>query len=238
MPLLPLLAAVTALQYPLGLAAAAQLLELSGQPLRRSAVRAAYRKKAATSHPDVSSAPNAQSHFLCITAAYETLLQFSVADIEGPAHPCPSSGSVSTHHSATECEATAGSPWSSAPPQAATACHSERFEHRVAGWRLYWQASFQAAQASAEAERKALQVSALAREKEVLRAKLAAFPTHGRSTDSTLDAQRARYAAASSRHADAQCALETLRARVRMLHEEAAHLQMSAQGSEAPYYGI
>ena len=231
--MLALVVAAAALQYPLGLAAAAQLLELSTGlgPPRRSAVRAAYRRKAAISHPDVSTAPNAQRYFLHITAAYETLLQYSVADVTSS----PSSVSVSTSPSSAS-TAVADEDAHSTAPQAGSR-RPQRFETQVAAWRLYWQASFQTLQCSAEAERKALQVSALAHEREGLRANLAAFPSEGRNR-ATLDGMRALYAQASAKHADAECHLASLRARVRMLEEEAARLQVNAEGSVPQGYGI
>jgi hypothetical protein len=239
--MLALVVAAAALQYPLGLAAAAQLLELSTGlgPPRRSAVRAAYRRKAAISHPDVSTAPNAQRYFLHITAAYETLLQYSVADTTQSSMKSPSTVSVSTSPSSAAAAEPDKAVAHSAPSWSAQAgsCRPERFEKQVAAWRLYWQASFQTLQCSAEAERKALQVSALAHEREVLRANLAAFPSEGRNR-ATLDGMRALYAQASAKHADAECHLASLRARVRMLEEEAARLQVNAEGSVPQGYGI
>ena len=168
--MLALVVAAAALQYPLGLAAAAQLLELSTGlgPPRRSAVRAAYRRKAAISHPDVSTAPNAQRYFLHITAAYETLLQYSVADTTQSSMKSPSTVSVSTSPSSAAAAEPDKAVAHSAPLWSAQAgsCRPERFEKQVAAWRLYWLASFQTLQCSAEAERKALQVSALAHERE------------------------------------------------------------------------
>ena len=63
--------------YPLGLHAAASLLEVT-LPTPKATVKAAYRRKARISHPDVSKRADAASHFVQLTAAYETLLQFSV----------------------------------------------------------------------------------------------------------------------------------------------------------------
>lgn len=68
-----LVGSVTA--YNIGLQQAARLLDLS-LPTTRPLVRAAYRRKAATTHPDVASEGSA---FLQITSAYELCLQFGCA---------------------------------------------------------------------------------------------------------------------------------------------------------------
>ena len=65
---------LSALQQ-IGLQAAARLLDLR-LPSTRPAVRAAYRRKAATTHPDVA---NDDSAFIQITNAYELVLQFGCA---------------------------------------------------------------------------------------------------------------------------------------------------------------
>ena len=64
-----------------------------------------------------------------------------------------------------------------------------------------------------------------------------AFPSEGRNR-ATLDGMRALYAQASAKHADAECHLASLLARVRMLEEEAARLQVNAEGSVPQGYGI
>ena len=134
-----------ALQYPLSLAAAARLLEVR-YPSPKSTVRAAYRKKAATNHPDVSLHANAAADFMRITAAYEYLLQFSITEPAVAAPPPQSAHSpaaeaqqASSAHEAEEAYANARS----ASAAGATRNDPQRFERRVASWREYWQVTFQ-----------------------------------------------------------------------------------------------
>lgn len=56
-------------------AAAAQLLGVKLGALDRATVRLAYRRAAATAHPDVSSAEDASEQFASVTAAAEVLLR-------------------------------------------------------------------------------------------------------------------------------------------------------------------
>ena len=223
--LLPLLLATTAtaLQYPLGLAAAADLLAVR-YPCTRKTVRAAYRRQAAKSHPDKSEAPNAATHFLRITAAYETLLLFATTEIDVSAEETSARAATS---------AACSSPATSAPPGPTSAVHEDGcFEQRVSRWRDFWKASLQATQLSEEAECRGRHVSVLQGEQILLRARLAALAQRpGGASPSVVDAMRARYVHASAQLADAQCALATLSARVRLLREEAERLQRDAQAA-------
>ena len=196
--------------YPLSLAAAAELLEIK-PPLSRPAVRAAYRKKAATSHPDVSKREDAAAHFLRITTAYETLLQFSLIT------PTPAQESTAPPADFERRE----------PPEA------DLFARRVAAWREYWQASVQVQQLATEVQRKAAHQAVLAGELQLLRKQLAKLlrqvgPSGGMRAQ-LVNECRARYAKCAAQHADVSCSVSTLQARVRMLQEEATLLQERAQ---------
>ena len=207
-------AALVASMYPLNLAAAAELLEVK-LPSARATVRAAYRKKAAKAHPDVSHAADAAANFLRITTAYETLLQFSYV-APAPAKR-PTAASPQPH--ATQHYSGHGEKGSD---------EAELFGRRVAAWREYWQATLLATQLASEAERKSAQEAVLAHELDEIReqldkALLAPW------LQSTIDDCRARYARASSEHADLSCAVQTLRGRARAQRAEAARLEEYAQ---------
>ena len=194
-------------KYPIGLNAAAQLLEVA-LPSPKTVVKAAYRKKARTAHPDVSQAADATAYFLRITAAYETLLQFSV--VAPRATPPPPSRPQNK-------------------PQDEPANKAEGdFQSRVATWRVFWQTSLQATQLATEAERKAVQQSVLKTELDALREELATLRAAGAAA-SAVDTCRARYAQCASNHADVSCAVKTLRARVSLLQKEAMRMQANAQ---------
>ena len=220
-------AAVTT--FPINLAAAAQLLEIT-LPLSRAGVRAAYRRKAATTHPDISAHSDAAAQFLRITTAYETLLQFSAFATISPPNP-PSTQPTSTAHTHT-----------STTPNDSYAHHSgedgELFAKRVAAWRAYWMTSLQAEHLATEAQRVAAQQATLSRELRELQEELnellrkhQPLPGAPRTVQAAhlIDRCRARYAQCASKHAEAGSAVQTLHARVRMMQEEAARLQHAAQ---------
>jgi DnaJ-class molecular chaperone with C-terminal Zn finger domain len=204
--------------YPLGLSAAAQLLEVT-LPSARPALRAAYRKKAAASHPDVCKHADAAAQFLRITAAYETLLQFSiVAPPQAPPSPPPQGAAQRRPNKAG----------------ARNGGEADNFARRVAAWRAYWVVALQASQMASEAERKAAQQAVLAGELVRLRDQLQSLlRREDGARSAAVDGCRARYAQCSSRHADASCDASTLRARARQLQEEAQALQRDAQGATA-----
>lgn len=193
--------------YPLGLSAAAQLLEVT-LPSAKSSVRAAYRKKAAVFHPDVSRGADARENFIRITAAYETLLQFA-APVRAP----------SAEHATAPHQ----------PPEPAQQSETDLFAQRVAAWRSFWAVSLQATQLASEAERQAVQQSVLSTELARLRELLAVRLRQDGPRSRAVDSCRARYAQCSSRHADVSCAVRTLRARVHTLQREATELQAAAQ---------
>lgn len=194
--------------YPLSLTAAAELLEIK-PPLSRPAVRAAYRKKAATSHPDVSQREDAAAHFLRITTAYETLLQFSFVT------PTPASTTPPADFERRE------------------PAEGDLFERRVAAWREYWHASITVQQFATEVQRKAAHQSVLASELQLLRKQLAKLlrqvgPSGGVRAQQ-INECRAKYAKCAAKHADVSCSVNTLKARVRMLQEEATLLEEKAK---------
>ena len=240
--LLRALTTVSTYHYPLGLSAAAQLLEVR-YPLPKSAVRAAYRRKAATAHPDVSTAPNAESHFLRITAAYETLLQYAVPEMAAPSSvqtsatasssPAPPQSQSQNAAASSASSSAAGSAYSSA-----TAHDTSSFERSVSCWRDYWQATVQAMRLAHEAELELRHVAKLETEQRLLRAKLAALIEIGSADGATVDGMRARYAQASADYANARCYLDTLKARVRALQADATRFHSVAQGSPASELGI
>ena len=258
MPMLlaALTASALALQYPVNLAAAASLLEIS-LPSSRSAVRIAYRKKALTAHPDVcGGSADATHRFMRITAAYESLLVWST--VVSPMHV--STSGAATAESAGGNEATGGGSGSSSSSsstrrrrrsssgghstggghdaywRAAESEHhrrsaqsrgdSEALEQRVAAWRSYWHAHLQAGQLAAEAERKRVQEGVLESEMQRLREVLATLIEQG---GAGVDACRARYARASACHADVACAVITLKARAQVLQAESLEWQEVAQ---------
>lgn len=214
--------------FPVGLAAAAELLDIT-LPSSRAGVRAAYRKKAATTHPDISPHAEAAADFLRVTTAYELLLQFSLSAAAAPrGHH---------HHGAHAAAAT----------QPAAAAYGDRpdaeaFARRVAAWRVYWAAAMQAEQVASEAHRVAVQQAALAGELQELRAQLdtllAQQQRQQRASPAAaaarlIDRCRAQYAYCAGKHADAQSAVLSLQARVRALREEATRLQGLAQRATA-----
>ena len=211
---------------PLGLHAAASLLEVS-LPTPKAVVRAAYRKKAATSHPDVSKQAGATAYFLRLTAAYETLLQFAVT------------ATPSAAASTTTPPPNTATPHASSRPPPSSSAHTRRtsapgrdavtFEQQVAAWREFWQTSLQATRLQTEAERKSVEAMTLAAEQDVLRAELSDLVSRGADG---VSACRARYARASAQHADATCAAQTLYGRARLLRERADSLQARAQGGD------
>ena len=75
--------AAAAAHYPLNLASAATLLEVS-LPTAKPSLRAAYRAKASVCHPDAGVTDAAQ--FLRVTAAYELLMQLRIRPV--PLHHC------------------------------------------------------------------------------------------------------------------------------------------------------
>lgn len=218
--------------YPLGLHAAATLLEVS-LPTPKAAVRAAYRRKAAKSHPDVSKRADAASYFMRLTAAYETLLQFSVSVPVSVGTAAPDAAS-SPAHSATAAPppqppassyASASTPHST---QRTTQRDPAQFEQQVRAWREFWAVSLQATQMQTEADRKSMQAGILAAERQRLRELLSEMVASG--SGERVDACRARYAQASAKCADTECAARALAGRAQMLRRHAAELQEQAQG--------
>lgn len=216
--------------YPLGLSAAADLLEIT-LPTSKSGVRAAYRKKASTTHPDVSAAADAATHFLRITTAYETLLQFSyTVPITMPPKPKPAEPSAPPRTSDYYAD--------TRPHSEATDASRERsevgFAARVASWREYWTASLQAEALATELRKASMQQSVLASELVRLREQLATLrqnevPCGGGARSRLINHCSGRYAHCSSKHADVSCTVRTLEARVRMMREEATRLERSAR---------
>ena len=217
--------------YPLGLHAAASLLEVT-LPTPKATVKAAYRRKARISHPDVSKRADAASYFVQLTAAYETLLQFSVTM---PAS-APPRGTTHTQTTTTTTNASPpprppSSQWQQRPPSYAERSRPRdpvRFEQQVSAWRDFWQASLQATQLQTEADRKSVQAAVLAAERQRLSAQLNELLKEGGGAG--VDACRARYAQASAKHSDAECAARTLAARAAMLRTQASEHQDRAQG--------
>ena len=226
--------------FPIGLAAAAELLEVT-LPQSRAGVRAAYRKKAATAHPDVSPHADAAAQFLRITTAYETLLQFSLSTSYTAPSSAPDAGTAS--QSAGASQQSAASRYGDRP-------NADAFAHRVAAWRIYWAASLQAEQLASEAHQVAQQQATLARELAQLKAQLdvllrdAAYPTgrgghvgvqkvRQRGRAHLVDRCRAKYAECASKYAEAQSAVQTMQARVRAMREEASRLEGLARAVPA-----
>ena len=228
--------------FHIGLSAAAELLEVKF-PSSKSTVRAAYRKKAASAHPDVSQAADAASQFLRITVAYETLLQYSYLVPISPPPPPPAS---------TPAEATAppraGGPFAGTAPRDRSAEapreRSDGFARRVAAWRKFWVASLQAEALAAEATKLAMQQRVLESEVSRLREMLATLlqdagpassprcapVTMSEARSRQIDDCRSRYAHASTKLADVTCAVRTHEARVRMMRDEATALENEAKG--------
>lgn len=212
-----LAAGTLALQYPISMSAAANLLDLR-LPSPRGDVRAAYRKKAATAHPDMRGVDSA-AEFLRITAAYELLLQCCPQTIhtgrrEAAEVPCPTSRPPSASPSRSEASSGSGR-------------DTERMGRRVDAWREFWQVSLRATAAATEAQLKALERDALAADAQRLQHELRAVVALGGGPGT--DTLRARYATASVRLADAQCAVRSFETRARAMHQQALKLQTMAQ---------
>lgn len=223
-------AAAAAAHFHIGLSAAAELLEIT-LPSSRAGVRAAYRRKAATTHPDTSTRPDAAIHFLRITTAYETLLQFSTRSTRptaarAAAPPQPSAASHAT------------APHDSRPHDYGDRPDAEVFAKRVAAWRAFWMASLQAEQLATEAQRVAAQQAILSHELLALKGELDALlrqhqsvagAQRGAHAAQLINRCRARYAQCASKHAQAHSAVQTLHARVRTMREEAARMEQAAR---------
>ena len=224
--------------FHIGLSAAAELLEVNF-PSSKKSVRAAYRKKAASMHPDVSQAADAASQFLRITVAYETLLQYSyLVPISPPPPPSPSPAEPAPPRADDHFARRAPRAQSSDAPYERS---EAGFASRVATWREYWVVSLQAEALAAETTKLAMQQRVLESELSRLRDKLASLVADAGPARESMDAVRARqidhcrgrYAHASSKLADVSCALRTHEARVRMMREEAARLENNAKGFAA-----
>jgi len=227
--LVALPAAISALTYPLNLAAAAALLELR-LPSPRASVKAAYRQKATLVHPDVGSSNASPEAFVQITAAYEMMLQFGTS----PTAPPPSSAPSSPAQSSWTYQRPPQQPRRQQqhqqrhqkPPPAGR--DPERVSRRVQAWRRYWQLSFASAQAATEAEVKGAVRDAAEREVSTRRNELHAAQARG-ATAAIIDSVRAQYVLATARLADAKCAADTFAARARELHSQALETQEQAQ---------
>ena len=216
---------VNSLGYPISLSAAASLLDVV-LPSPKPMLRAAYRRKAASAHPDVCNKASAREDFVRITAAYEILLQFGVSTAATPAtatqsRPQPPSSAAASH--------TRASSWEPAASRTTTQGwqrDSERMARRVDAWRRYWQYSFQATQAASEARAKALMCDSLGLEVDRLKLEVAqALQGDVR----LLDQLRARYARASVRLADLRSTAAMFESRAHMLQKLAMQEQELAQ---------
>lgn len=156
------------------ISAAARLLELS-LPSSHSAVRQAYRRKAAECHPDVRQNPVAVDEFIRVTAAYELLQEPSVLAVwrlwdqsQSPAAaPSPAAhcevGCACYAHGQRD-DRTSSAAWGGDG--------SEKHSRRVSAWRVYWQAAVLASQAESEVQAIRHKLASTMHEVEGIRAQL------------------------------------------------------------------
>lgn len=223
--------------YPVSLSVAASLLDVP-LPSPRTAVRAAYRRKAAVSHPDVCKLPSANADFVRMTAAYELLLQFGMSTAAATAaRPSTASGGSTAERSARRsggsssrssyerAASTPGATWSAARAQHRD---PERMQRRVEAWRKYWQLSLLANHVASQARAKQEQLRALTDEVQLLQRRL------GEAVACMADVQsvrllRTRCDQASAQLADVQCAVKAFEARAATLLEQAKRQEQAAQ---------
>jgi hypothetical protein len=224
----------SALQYPVNLATAAALLDV-GLPTPRNSLRAAYRKKAATTHPDISLQPNAHLEFQRITAAYEVLLQFGTCKAPPPTtaaapsqQPFRSTRTYTYANKRTRVHVrthTTSSSW-----RATIANHRDpgRMERRIGAWRDYWQLSLLATKVQGEALNKGAQAAALSLDLQRLTDQLASVIARGESGDAIIDVQE-KCAQMRTALVDLECAAHAFKARAMDLQQQAEVLQQRAQ---------